>query len=175
MTAPTPFQHLLGTKAPLARLLNTNNEVCGVLAALLGRLVIEASRKGVPITGVQMGPLRSTGDGQFMSRVSYNYSPMILPVGVAPKGSLEDYLADKGIQLAKVLAMNHSVGTLFEALTEKIVNYAKTKGVQFSDVWVYNEGAFISKDDEMVVKVGVGQKPYKLKEIASDIQAPHPR
>lgn len=169
----TAFHHLLDTKTELARTLNQNNEICGVLAALLGRVVIIAAQRGVSITNVRMGTLRSTGDGTFTSRISFNHLGLTIPVGIEPKGSLEDYLANKGVQLAKVLAMNPSMGVLFEALTAKIVDYAKTKGVNFSEVWVYNEGAFISRDDELVVKVGHGQKPYKLKEIASDVQAPH--
>lgn len=168
----TAFHHLIDTKTELARTLNQNNEVCGVLAALLGRVVIEAARRGVPVQNVRMGTLRSTGDGTFTSRIVFNHTGLILPVGIEPKGSLEDYLANKGVQLAKVLAMNPSMGILFEALTAKLVDYAKTKGVTFSDLWVYNEGAFISRDDELVIRVGHGDKPYKLKEIVSDVQRP---
>ena len=169
----TAFHHLLDTKTGLARTLNQNDEVCGVLAALLGRVVIEAARRGVQVANVRMGTLRSTGDGTFTSRISFNHSGLIIPVGIEPKGSLEDYLANKGVQLAKVLAVNPSMGGLFEALAEKLVSYAKTKGATFSDLWVYNEGAFISKDDELVIKVGHGAKPYKLKEIAQDLRAPN--
>ena len=169
----TAFHHLIDTKTELARTLNQNNEVCGVLAALLGRVVIEAAKRGAPVQHVRMSALRAHGDGMFTSRIYFNHTGLSLPVGIESKGSLEDYLANKGIQLAKVLAMNHSIGILFEALTERLVAYAKTKGVTFSDLWVYNEGAFISNDDELVIKVGYGEKPYKLKEIASDVQSPH--
>lgn len=173
--ADTAFHHLLDTKTHLARVLATNNEVCGVLAALLGRVVIEAANRGIPITGVRMGTLRATGKGVFTSRISFSHDALWIPAGIGQKGSLEDYLANKGVQLAKVLAMNHSMGVLFEALTEKLVEYAKTNGAPFSDIWVHNEGAFVSKDDELVIKVGFGQKPYKLKEVASDVRSPHDR
>ena len=173
MTAPTRFQHLLETKTPLAATLATNNEVCGVLAALLGRVVIIAAQRGVPINGVRMGQLHASGQGQFTSRISFNHAALILPVSIEGKGSFEDYLANKGVQLAKVLAMNQSMGAFFEALTERLVAYAKTKGAAFSDLWVYNDGAFISNDDELVVRVGHGDKPYKLKEIAEHTQTPN--
>jgi hypothetical protein len=171
----TAFHHLLDTKTPLARVIGSNAEVCQVLAGLLGKIVIMAAEKGVPINGVYMGELRASGGGQFTSRITFNYRPLTIPIGIEPKGSLEDYLANKGIQLAKVLAMNPSVGRLFESLTSKLVEYAKTKGVNFSELWVYNEGAFISRDDEMVIKVGHGAKPYKLKETADGRPPKHTR
>lgn len=161
--ADTAFQHLLNTATPLATTLATNNEVCSVLAGLLGKLVIECQAKGVPVNQVQLSDLRAQGNGQFMCRIKY-FGGLVFPCGIGVKGSLEDYMANKGIQLAKVLAQNYSISRFFEALVTRLVEYAKTKGVPFSDLWVYNDGAFISRDDELVIRVGHGDRPYKLKE-----------
>ncbi len=161
--ADTAFQHLLDTKTPLAKTLGSNSELCGVLSALLGLLVIECKKKGAPVDQVQLSELRAQGNGQFMCRVKY-FGGLVFPCGIGEKGSFEDYMANKGIQLAKVLAQNYSVSRFFESLCLKLDDYAKTKGVNFSDLWVYNDGAFISRDDELVIKVGYGAKPYKLKE-----------
>lgn len=160
----TVYGQLEDTKTALARKLVQNNEICGVLAALLGRVVIACQQKGISISDVHMGALRTTGDGTFMSRIDYNYRGLMVPPGLGEKGTFEDYLAHKGVELAKVLALNNSMSVLFESLVGRIEQYASQKSVDFKDLWVYHEGAFISKDDELVIKVGHGLKPYKLRE-----------
>lgn len=150
------------TKTGLARRLYQNGELCGALGGLLGRLVIECQRRGCGIGDVHMGPIANRGRGMFGSRVTFHYRGMMVPAGFGAKGTLEEYLANKGVQMAKVLAENYSVNQFFEALIQGMDSYAKDRGVQFQELWV--KQAFLSKDDELAIEIGHGEKTYDLKE-----------
>lgn len=162
--AETVSQHLDNVRPRLLRKLEQNNELCKTLAGLLGLVVIESQRRGVSVENVNLSPLRTLGDGMFGARIDYFYRGLQVPAGFGEKGTFEEYLAAKGVQLAKVLALNHSVSRFFESLVEAVDRHAMDKGVRFSELHVMEDGAFISKDDELVIKVVSQKQRWKLLE-----------
>ena len=160
----TVYGQLAGTSTGLARKLEQNQALCGVLSALLGRVVIECSNRGVSISNVHMWPMATQGEGVFTSAIDYGYRGFQVPAGFGEKGTFEEYLAHKGVQLAKVLAVNHSVSRFFESLVSRLEMYALDKGIDFSELWVMEDGAFISKDDVLVLKVVSQKKRWSLLE-----------
>lgn len=157
-------EELESKNTALFRKLSENADVSGVLAALLGRIIIECQRRGAPITSVVMGEVMPYGDGEFRSRITFKQSALWTPVTLGHKNDFMDYLAAKGIALAKVLGSNASVAALFQGLAERLESWAAFRGIPFKELRVHEDGAFISNDNELVIRVERGQRRYKLLE-----------
>ena len=126
-----------------------NEDVANVLIALLGKLVITYRTAGE----IRFSPLQVT-DNEFRSRISIIENPIIKPPQLAVRNDLRDYMASKNISLAKVLLLNRHVADFFQELVSRMVNYCDFRHIQFKDLKIITGGAFISKDGELVIRVG---------------------
>lgn len=169
----TAFHHLEGKSNALAYKIAENPDVVKVMAGLLGLIVLECKKRGVPLTAIRMGELQSYGDGEFRSHVTYLSGGLWTPVlDIPAKTEFMEYLAWKGIALAKVLEMNVSVAALFEKLTSRLEQWAAFRGIPFKELRVHEDGAFLSQDNDLVIRVERGQRKYDLREVKKGYSKP---
>ena len=64
------------------------------------------------------------------------------------------YIGNKNSAMAQLLRVNDSVAKFFEKLTMQIESFAFYKRIPFNELKVITNGAFISRDNELVITVG---------------------
>ena len=101
-----------------------------------------------------MGQPVESGNGEFRCRISYVDSSLVVPVKIQAQSDFAKYMANKNMAMARALSVNESISNFFEAITVRIEQYAEHKRIPFPDVKVPTGGAFISKDNELVIRVG---------------------
>lgn len=146
-------QELADKRTRLLQKLDTNESVASVLVALLGKLII--TYKNTP--SIKMGPIRTNSEknyGEFVSQIEIVRNPLILPPRIIGHNDLKDYMAAKNIALAKVLSTNKTISDFFQELIERIDVYAEWKRIPFSKLKVIEQGAFISANHLLVIRVG---------------------
>lgn len=137
----------------LLKKLYSNEDLCNVIIALLGRLALEAHSRG-GARCIRMSSISEVGNGEFRSRISFIHMNLWTPSRPTPKNDLMDYMAAKNISLANLLAQNPHIADFFQTLVGKIEQYAAFKSIPFYRLKVITGGAFISKDWELVIRVG---------------------
>ena len=145
--------HLEDTRSRLLKKLYKNEDLCNVVIALLGRLTLMAHGRGGP-KSIRISDVQEHGNGEFRARISFAPVSLRTPSRPTPKNDLMDYMASKNIALASVLAYNTDVADFFQTLVGKIEQYAAFKSIPFYRLKVLTGGAFISKDNELVIRVG---------------------
>lgn len=145
--------HLEDTRSRLLKKLHQNEDLCNVIIALLGRLAIEAHHRGGP-AAIRVSDVQEHGNGEFRARISFAQNQLWTPSRPNYKNDLMEYMAAKNNSLAQILALNDGVADFFQVLIGKIEQYATFKSIPFYRLKVVSGGAFISKDWELVIRVG---------------------
>lgn len=140
-------------RSRLLKKLHSNEDLCNVIIALLGRLAIEAHHRGGP-TAIRLSGVQEHGNGEFRSRISFAQVKLWAPSRPTYKNDLMEYMARKNMALAQILALNDGVADFFQVLIGKIEQYATFKSIPFYRLKVITGGAFISRDWELVIRVG---------------------
>lgn len=147
-------QEIAEKKPLLLQKIESNDDLASVLMALLGRVILEATARGFKINGVRMGELFEIGNGEFRCRITYMDTSLILPVKIQIQSSFSKYMAGKNMAMARALSVNASIAGFFEALTSRIEQWAEHKRIPFNEIKVITGGAFISRDNELVIRLG---------------------
>ena len=153
MTDKSVSTHLEDTRSRLLKKLCQNEDLCNVIIALLGRLAIEAHHRGGP-AAIRLSDVQEQGNGEFRARISFARNKLWTPSRPTYKNDLMEYMVRKNNSLAQVLALNDGVADFFQVLIGKIEQYATFKSIPFYRLKVITGGAFISKDWELVIRVG---------------------
>jgi hypothetical protein len=153
MTDKSVATVLEDTRSRLLKKLYKNEDLCNVVIALLGRLTIESHSFGGP-QSIRLSDIQEHGNGEFRARISYAKPKLWLPSRPVAKNDLMDYMANKNIALAQVLYQNPGVSEFFQTLIGKIEQYSAFKSIPFYRLKVITGGAFISRDGELVIRVG---------------------
>jgi len=150
----TVAQELVDKKPLLLQKIESNEDLANVLMALLGRLVLECTSKGFKLNAIRFSDL-SEKDGRFQARISYLQNSLFVPTKtIQPRNDFISYLASKNSALVAVLRVNEHVAKLFETLVARIEQYAFHKSIPFNELQVLTNGAFISRDNDLVITVG---------------------
>lgn len=150
----TVAQELSETKPLLLQKIESNEQLANVLMGLLGRLILECTAKGYKFNAVRLGSIQEN-NGRFMSRIVYLQTTLMLPPKrIEGKNDFVTYLNNKNSSMATMLRVNSDVARSFEELTMRIEQYAFHKRIPFNELVVVTNGAFISRDDELVITVG---------------------
>ena len=142
-------EQISSSKPKLYQKIVENEDITNILIALLGKLVITYSRAGE----IRLSPIVVAGN-EFRSRIEIVGNPLVLPPRLVIHNDLRDYMASKNIALSRVLALNKHVADFFQELLERLVSYSEFNHIDFKDLKVVQGCAFISKDHEIVIKVG---------------------
>lgn len=153
MTNKSVAGHLEDTRSRLLKKLYKNEDLCNVIIALLGRLAIEAHNRGGP-AAIRVSDVQEQGNGEFRARISFAPASLWTPSRPMYKSDLMEYMAAKNNSLAQVLALNDGLADFFQVLIGKIEQYAEHKSIPFYRLKVLTGGAFISRDNELVIRVG---------------------
>lgn len=150
----TVFERLDEHSSRFRRKLEQNADLCNVLIALLGRILLFSQWRGVGVNCARLGPVSEIGNGEFRCNLYFLPLSLTVPVSLHPRSDLTDYMASKQISLARLLTVNPQIADRFQELIEQIDRWATHKGVTFAMLKVLTGGAFISKNLEMVIRVG---------------------
>jgi hypothetical protein len=133
--------------------LETNQDLCNVLIALLGRIILVSQSFGRGVNAARLGPVSEYGNGEFRMSLFYLTTTLVTPISVTRKSALRDYMFAKQISLARVLSVNPQIADRFQELIEQIDRWATHKRIPFCDLKVITGGAFISRDLDVVIRV----------------------
>jgi hypothetical protein len=154
MSGANVTQEMVDRKPLLLQKIESNPDLANVLLALLGRIILESAAKGYKINGVRLSEIHEVGNGDFRCRISYQDTSLIVPVKIMARSDFATYMAGKNIAMARALSINPSIAQFFEAVTMRLEQYAEHKRIPFPELKVLTGGAFISRDNELVIRVG---------------------
>lgn len=153
----TVYERLASEKPRLLEKLGTNTDLCNFVLGLLGRIVIMATQRGIPRSGVTLGPLaqelRINGDLSIRSKVSFNRLVVNAPAMWTLQSDFAKYAQAKARGLGLALQENPKVAASFQDLLEVVERWAEDKGLPFRDVKV-KQAIISNPGDMLVLKVG---------------------
>ncbi len=145
----TVAEELAGKSEALYLKLGSNLALSNLLLGFLGRISVDAIKRGKPIEGIEFGPINGSV-GNFSFRVIYRSIAIGGASLTLPDSDLKRYVAGRAAKMATVLDRNPRVVRGFTALIEAIDNYCKGKGKPFSKYEI--EKAFVTPEDLFVIR-----------------------
>lgn len=140
----------------LVQKLGTNNHIGNVVLGFLGRIIVLAAERGKPGTGVETSPMevseQSNGDLIIRSRLTFHDIAITNNAIFEPQSDFAKYARAKAHSMAVALETNPKLSFFFEAMTQRIEQYALHKGIAFAALKV--KQSIISTSDILVLKVG---------------------
>lgn len=144
-------EYLQSRKQSLYEKITTNKEIAGLLMSFISNLVILASRKGMPIEGIEFGSPHEY-QGEIKARIKFN-SLSIPKIEIwGAKDDFVRYTMQYSKHLYKALDKNPRIGYFFEKLMDVFEKYGERKGLTWSEVCF--KKAIITKEDYLVIKLG---------------------
>lgn len=142
------LQQLETKSQGLAAKMQDNIEVAKVFMGFLGRVILMAAQKGLPVEGItfsnpQMEEKRITAHITFTS--------LSVPTGqlYGRSSNFQEFVGAKSKNMARALQRNPGIVTFFDRVLRLIDGYADFKGIPFARLKVYK--AFIDPDNNLVL------------------------
>lgn len=124
--------------------LASNLAVSNLLLGFLGRISVDAIKRGKPIEGIELGPINGTM-GNFSFKVIYHPIAMGGSRMILPTTDFHRFVAGRAAKMAMVLEKNPRIVTGFTDLIEAIDRYCRGKGKPFSFYEI--QKAMVTRED----------------------------
>ena len=150
-------QHLDATAPAVAARVVDNKDLCNFFMGLLGRLIVLAAQRGLPLEGIRVAAPEMS-ERRITARVSFSAlavpAPAIFGAGVASGDDFRHYAASKSVYMARAMEKNPEFGRYFERALHLVEGWCADHGKDFRAAKVWK--AFISPDDVIVLHMGNG-------------------